>query len=118
MARVLVVEDDDDNRRFLTTVLQLDTHEVHTAGNGREALEWLRTQQNLPHCIFLDLDMPIMTGEEFFRRLQAEPRLAQIRIVILSGDPYRPTGDLPSTVMRLEKPASPEMLTDIVARCA
>ena len=118
MARVLVVEDDDDNRRFLKTLLQLDTHEVHTAGNGREALAWLRTQQNLPHCILLDLDMPIMPGEEFFHRLQADPRFAQIRIIILSGDPHRHTADLPSTVIRLKKPASPEILTGIVARCA
>ena len=118
MGRVLVVDDDDDNRRFLQELLQLDAHEVYTACNGRDALTWLRTQRVLPHCIVLDLDMPIMTGEEFFRRLQDEPRFAHIRVIVLSGDPHRHTDHLPPTIACLEKPAPPEMLTDIVARCA
>jgi len=117
MGRVLVVEDDDDNRGYLQALLVLDTHEVHTARNGLEALTWLRAQRHLPHCIVLDLDMPVMTGQEFFRQLQNDPRLAHIRVIVLSGDPYRQTDPLPSTVARLEKPAAPEMLTNTVARC-
>ena len=117
MGRVLVVEDDDDNRGFLQELLLLDTHEVHTACNGLEALTWLRTQRTLPHCIVLDLDMPIMRGEEFFRRLRDDPRFAEIRVIILSGEPHRLTDNFPPTVARLEKPTSPEMLTDVVARC-
>ena len=118
MARVLVVEDDDDNRRFLQELLQLETHEVHTARNGREALIWLRSQQRLPHCIVLDLDMPIMTGQEFFRLVQDEPRFAQIRIIILSGDPHRHADGVPRTTACLEKPAAPDRLIATVARCA
>jgi CheY-like chemotaxis protein len=118
MGRILVVEDDDENRSFLQALLQLDNHEVHTARNGLDALTWLRTQQVLPHCIVLDLDMPIMTGEELFWRLQGEPRLAKIRVIVLSGDAHRHTDDLPTAIACLEKPAPPEMLTDIVARCA
>ena len=117
MGRILVVEDDDDNRSFLQTLLQLDSHEVHAARNGLDALTWLRTQQVLPHCIVLDLDMPIMTGEELFWRLQDEPRFADIRVIVLSGDAHRHTDDLPTTIACLHKPAPPEMLTDIVARC-
>ena len=118
MGRILVVEDDDDNRSFLQRLLQFDNHEVHTARNGLDALIWLGTQQVLPHCIVLDLDMPIMSGEELFWRLQAEPRLAKIRVIVLSGDARRHTDDLPTTVACLDKPAPPEMLSDIVARCA
>ena len=118
MGRILVVEDDDDNRNFLQRLLQLDNHEVHTARNGLDALTWLRAQQALPHCIVLDLDMPIMTGEELFWRLQDEPRFADIRVIVLSGDPHRHNDDLPTTIACLEKPARPETLTDIVARCA
>ena len=118
MARVLVVEDDDDNRRFLQELLQLDAHEVHTTRNGREALVWLRGQRQLPHCIVLDLDMPIMTGQEFFRRLQDEARFAQIRIIVLSADPHRHADDLSRTTACLEKPAAPDLLIETVARCA
>ena len=117
MGRVLVVEDDADNRGFLEALFLLDTHEVHAACNGLEALTWLRAQRDLPHCIVLDLDMPIMTGQEFFRQLQNDPRLAHIRVIVLSGDPRRQTDHLPPSVARLEKPAAPETLTDIVSRC-
>jgi CheY-like chemotaxis protein len=118
MARVLVVEDDADNLRFLQELLQLETHEVHTARDGREALVWLERQRQLPDCILLDLDMPIMTGQEFFRRVQDEPRFAEIRIIILSGDPHRHANDLPRTTACLEKPAAPDLLIETVARCA
>ena len=111
-----MVEDDDDNRGFLEALFLLDTHEVHAACNGLEALTWLRAQRDLPHCIVLDLDMPIMTGQEFFRQLQNDPRLAHIRVIVLSGDPHRYTHHFPPGVTRLEKPAAPEMLTDIVTR--
>ena len=116
MGRILVVEDDEDNRNFLQQLLQLDNHEVHTACNGLDALTWLSTQRVLPHCIVLDLDMPVMTGEELFSRLQDEPRFANIRVIVLSGDPHRHIDDLPTTIACLQKPALPEMLTDIVAR--
>jgi CheY-like chemotaxis protein len=118
MATVLVVEDDDDNRRFLQELLQFDTHQVFTARNGLEALLWLQRQQQLPHCILLDLDMPIMSGQEFVRRVQGEPRFAQIRIIILSGDPHRHLDDLPQTTACLEKPAAPDLLVETVARCS
>jgi CheY-like chemotaxis protein len=118
MARVLVVEDDDDNRRFLKALLQLDAHDVHTACDGRDALAWLRTQPHLPHCILLDLDMPVMTGLEFVRRLQDEARFAQIRVIVLSGDPHRSAYLSDRITAYLEKPAPPELLIDTVARCA
>lgn len=118
MARVLVIEDDSDNRLFLQELLRLNTHEVHTARDGRDALSWLQTQRLLPDCILLDLDMPIMTGQEFFRQLQNEPRFSRIRIIILSGDLHSYANDLPSVAACLEKPAPPEVLVDVVGQCA
>jgi CheY-like chemotaxis protein len=118
MARVLVIEDDSDNRFFLQELLRLNTHEVHTARDGQDALSWLRTQRLLPDCILLDLDMPIMTGQEFFRQMQDEPRFSRIRVIILSGDLHGHADDLPRAATFLEKPAPPDVLVDVVARCA
>jgi CheY-like chemotaxis protein len=118
VARILVVEDDEDNRRFLKELLQTDSHEVHTARDGSDALDWLHAQRILPHCILLDLDMPVMTGQELVRHLQAEPRLADIRIIVLSGDPHRHPQDCPRTIACLEKPAPPDLLIDTVTHCA
>jgi CheY-like chemotaxis protein len=61
----LVIDDDTDNRRFLQQVLQVATHDVHTARDGQDALTWLRTQSFPPDCIVLDLDMPIMTVRNY-----------------------------------------------------
>jgi CheY-like chemotaxis protein len=118
MARVLVIEDDTDNRLFLQELLRLNTHEVHTARDGQDALSWLRTEQLLPDCILLDLDMPIMTGQEFFRQLRGDPRFSRIRVIILSGDLHRHANDLPRAALCLEKPAPPDVLVDVVTRCA
>jgi CheY-like chemotaxis protein len=117
MARVLVVEDDTDNRQFLMDLLEVADFEVHTARDGHDALTWLRTASLLPDCIVLDLDMPVMTGQEFIHRLRAEPRFSAIRIIILSGDLHRRADDLPRTYTRLEKPAPPDALVDAVAAC-
>ena len=117
MARVLVIDDDTDNRRFLQHVLQVATHDVHTARDGQDALAWLRTQSFPPDCIVLDLDMPIMTGQELFSRLQADPQFCHIGIIILSGDLDRHVSHLPRSAVCLEKPAPPEVLVDAVARC-
>ena len=118
MARVLVIEDNTENRFFLQELLRLNSHEVHTACDGEDALSWLQTQRLLPDCILLDLDMPIMTGQEFFRRLQGDPRFSRIRVIILSGDLPKHGNDLPRAAACLEKPASPDVLVNLVARCA
>jgi CheY-like chemotaxis protein len=117
MARVLVVEDDSDNRHFLQELLEVADYDVHTACDGQDALTWLRTHRFLPDCIILDLDMPIMTGQEFVDRLRAEPRFSSIQIIILSGDLHQRANDLSRAHTCLEKPAAPEALVGAVAQC-
>jgi chemosensory pili system protein ChpA (sensor histidine kinase/response regulator) len=117
MARVLVIEDDTDNRHFLKQLLEVADYDVHTARDGQDALTWLRTHRLLPDCIVLDLDMPIMTGEEFVDHLRAEPRFSTIRIIILSGDLQQRANALSCAHTCLEKPAAPEALVGAVAEC-
>ena len=83
--RILLVEDDFDIRAMLALALEMEGFEVATAANGREALEELRAGR-APELILLDLMMPIMNGWEFRNAQRADPALAQIPIVILSGD--------------------------------
>jgi CheY-like chemotaxis protein len=83
--RVLLVDDDDDLREALATLLALGGYDVEGAASGAEALAWLRCHVR-PDIILLDLMMPGMTGAELKGRLDSDARLCAIPVVVLSGD--------------------------------
>lgn len=68
---ILVVEDDDFQRRLVVEMLNsLDVRSIHEAGNGKEAIEVIRDKSGRPVDIVLcDLNMPEMDGLEFLRHL-------------------------------------------------
>lgn len=69
MARhILVVDDDPGIRGMIATVLQYEGYSVETAANGRDAL--VRIDARRPHLIFLDLQMPVMTGQQLLAQLR------------------------------------------------
>jgi CheY-like chemotaxis protein len=76
--RILIVDDLPDNREPLRALLRgLDSAtrpilELREAGNGREALELWESWQ--PHLIFMDMRMPVMSGEEATRAIKARMR--------------------------------------------
>jgi CheY-like chemotaxis protein len=84
---VLVVDDDEDLRTIIQDVLEDQGFAVATAANGREALDMLLRGEAAPALILLDLTMPVMDGWAFRREQQQVPRLAQIPVVLFSGDP-------------------------------
>lgn len=66
--RVLVVDDCDDAAQALAVGLRLDGYDVRTAANGADALALIEAYK--PHCVLLDVDMPVMDGREFSRRMR------------------------------------------------
>lgn len=58
--RILIVDDEPDNRRLLMTLLQSVGFTVRQASNGQEATEIWQTWR--PQCIWMDLRMPVMDG--------------------------------------------------------
>jgi CheY-like chemotaxis protein len=82
---VLLVEDDEDIRGSISEILGDEGFEVVSAADGREALRWLRGAAELPRLILLDLMMPVMDGWAFRAAQLADPRLAEIPVVILSA---------------------------------
>jgi CheY-like chemotaxis protein/HAMP domain-containing protein len=78
--RLLIVEDDDVQSRSIVDFLAHDDVEIRTAASGSEALELLRER---PYdCCVLDLRLPDMSGFELLQRLQAEPTLREMPIVV------------------------------------
>ena len=65
---ILVVDDEDDVREFLSTVLEDNGFEVVTAADGTEALT--RVEETSPDLISLDLVMPNKSGMRFLHDLR------------------------------------------------
>lgn len=82
---ILLVEDDDEVREMLATLLASEGHQVVTAINGRQALDLARRHQ--PALILLDLMMPVMSGEEFLVAQAAADDIRGIPVVVLSAHP-------------------------------
>ena len=82
---VLVVEDTDDSREVMGTLLEMEGYRVAYATDGRDALDKLETGLK-PCLILLDLFMPVKNGWEFRAVQRSDPRLADLPVAVLSGD--------------------------------
>lgn len=82
MTKILIVDDMEGVRRMLSYALE-DDYNVTQAANGQEALERAETER--PDVIVMDLDMPVMDGVEATRRIKADPQLAAIKVLAVSG---------------------------------
>jgi CheY-like chemotaxis protein len=85
MRPVLVVEDDPDCRLLLQTWLGLLGIPTDAASNGAEALQAARARK--PCLILLDFMMPVMDGLQFRLAQAADPRLADVPVVLTSAHP-------------------------------
>jgi two-component system chemotaxis response regulator CheY len=82
--RALIVEDSDSIRELLRHVLEGDAVHVVEAKDGVEGLSRLRTDSAIG-LVFLDMNMPGMGGLEVLRLIRAEPGLAELPVVVLTG---------------------------------
>jgi two-component system, cell cycle response regulator DivK len=83
MARILIVEDNEKNRMLLRDILAHHGHEVLEAVNGQEGLDMAR--EHLPELIFMDIQMPVMSGLAAGEALKADERTRNIKTVALTS---------------------------------
>jgi len=81
--KVLVVDDDDNTVKFLTTALEENGYEPIGAYNGQEGLEKVESEK--PDLILLDVMMPKKTGFVLFSQLRKDERFKDIPIIMLTG---------------------------------
>ena len=90
MSRILVVDDEPDQRFLLRRIFERAGHEVTDATDGAAALRIVR--ESAPDLVVTDMMMPVMTGAELIRCLRGEPATAHIPILAATGDAHLASG--------------------------
>lgn len=83
-ALILIVDDDPGIREAAREILLDEGYHIVTAGNGREALDFLRTSAVRPALILLDLTMPEMDGSAFRSEQKHDPLLHSIPVAVFT----------------------------------
>ena len=83
MAKILVVEDADDNRDMLSRRLQRKGHRVIHAVDGQEAVEIAVRER--PDLILMDVSLPVMDGLEATRHIRAHAETQTIPIIAVTA---------------------------------
>jgi len=115
--KVLIVDDDADNRRIVAKVLLAEGYQVIEAGDGLEAVAQARAQH--PDLIFMDLSLPLLDGWEATRQLKVDPATQAIPIVALTAFAMR--GDEEEARAAgcddyLSKPVRPAAIRDVTRK--
>ena len=87
--RILVVEDQEDNRRILRDLLVHGGFEVIEVGDGEQAVTAAAAHH--PDVILMDIQLPLLDGYEATRRIKADPALKHIPIIVVTS--YALSGD-------------------------
>lgn len=82
--RVLVVEDEPENRLFIGLMLRTEGYEVVEAEDGPTALRRL-AEEPLPDLVLLDVMMPGLNGWQVFERIRADERCRSLPVVMLTA---------------------------------
>jgi two-component system cell cycle response regulator DivK len=109
--RILVVEDQEDNRQILRDLLSNVGYEMIEAEDGVQAIE--QAAKHRPDLILMDIQLPLMDGYEATRRIKADPDLKSIPIIVVTS--YALSGDeekarLAGCDAYVAKPYSPRAL--------
>jgi CheY-like chemotaxis protein len=83
MARILYVEDNEDNIYMLSTRLKRKGYEVIVATDGEQGVA--RARSDAPALIIMDLSLPILDGWEATRRIKGLAETCNIPVIALSS---------------------------------
>ena len=109
MAKILIIEDNEQNLYLETFILEKNGHEVMQARNGETGIA-LADQTN-PDLILLDIQLPGMDGYRVAQQLRKNPSIARIPIIAVTS--YAMTGDRERILEAgctsyIEKPINPD----------
>jgi len=114
MKKILIVDDDEDFQDIYRLYLRAESYQLKTASNGQEGLQVLQ-EGFQPDLILLDLIMPVMDGEAFYKALRSKPEWAAIPVIVASVNERLPAGIQKRGGVKgiLKKPFGVEQLLDL-----
>lgn len=86
---ILLVDDNELNRKLLRLILEYSGYKILEAGNGEEALQMVR--RHLPALVLMDVQMPVMDGICALKAIQAEATTCHVPVVAVTS--YAMKGD-------------------------
>ena len=109
--RILVVEDQEDNRRIIRDLLTSVGYELIEATDGAAGVRLAEAER--PDLILMDIQLPVLDGHEATRRIKQNPELRHIPIVVVTS--YALSGDDAEAIAAgsdayVAKPFSPRQL--------
>lgn len=81
--KILVVDDNEQNRAFAQAALEDEDYTVVLASDGNEGV--LACEREKPDCVLLDVRMPLLDGPEACARIRALPEVGDVPIVFLTA---------------------------------
>jgi two-component system, OmpR family, phosphate regulon response regulator PhoB len=124
--RILVVDDEQDIRVFMKTLLETNGYKPVSAEDGKQGLEVARAKK--PALIIMDIMMPKESGIFMYRELKKDPNLKNIPVIVVSAlskktffhsqrvlDEYE-GGKIEEPTAYIEKPPEADELLDLVKK--
>lgn len=85
--RILLADDDEDDRMFFSEAIAAlkMSHDLMLFEDGKDLMDYLvNPESDLPHILFLDLNMPYKNGLECLKEIRAEERFKEVSVAIYS----------------------------------
>ena len=83
MPRILVIEDNEENRESLSRRLERRGFEVLVAVDGKAGVEMAKAEK--PDLILMDMNMPELDGWEATRQIKAQPESSHVPVIALTA---------------------------------
>lgn len=120
MPEILLVEDNPDTVEFLVRRLNDSGYGVRIARNGIEALRAI--EETVPAAVILDINLPLMNGDEVCRKMRQNPRTAEVPVVFVTAESEDRVRDLmdqaPARTLCLEKAIKTKSLLEALSKLA
>ena len=115
--RILIVEDQEDNRRILRDLLTNAGFKLIEATTGKEGVRLAELSR--PDLILMDVQMPVLDGHEATQRIKTQPELRSIPIIVVTS--YALSGDEAKAIAAgadayVAKPFSPRAMLATIRR--
>lgn len=109
-----VIEDDEDHIELFSEALRKAGFDIEVIPSGENALA--RLAESTPNLVVLDLHLPNVSGADILHHIRSTPRLAKIRVMIVSADTQMAAMLRDKADLTLTKPVSYFQLRELAVR--